>query len=123
MQTKRVLLVSEGLVHPPLTARRTLYRALASLEGLSIQRARTLEALPDHINGLAALVLYIHHERVSDRALTTLDQFVSGGGGLLGVHSATASFKDRARYAEILGGHFAGQVDFRHARQTYAYNL
>jgi len=105
---KRVLLVSDGLVHPPVTARAALHRALSSLEGFSIRRAQTLEALPDHLDGLSALVIYIHHKRISDRALAALAAFVSGGGGLLGVHSATASFKDQACYAEILGGRFTG---------------
>ena len=105
---KNVLLVSDGLVHPTLTARRALYQTLSGLDGFSIQRTTSLEALPNHLDGLSALVIYIHHKRISDRALTALAAFVSGGGGLLGVHSATASFKDQARYAEILGGRFTG---------------
>jgi len=37
-----------------------------------------------------------------------LDDFVTNGGGILGVHTATAAFKKRRRYFEIIGGRFIG---------------
>jgi type 1 glutamine amidotransferase len=53
-------------------------------------------------------VLYIHQEKITEGALAALDGYVSAGGGLLGVHSATASFKEQTHYFEILGGRFIG---------------
>lgn len=52
------------------------------------------------------LVLYFHHKRISDAALRAFDQYVLAGGGVLAVHSASASFKQTPGYFEILGGRF-----------------
>jgi type 1 glutamine amidotransferase len=105
---RSVLLVTDGLWHPPLAGRAALARALAGLEQFSFQHLRVLEALPDPLDGVAALVLYFHHPRLSSKALARLDAFVQGGGGVLAVHSATASFKGTRRYFQILGGRFTG---------------
>jgi type 1 glutamine amidotransferase len=40
--------------------------------------------------------------------LCKLRTFVSNGGGLLGVHSVTASFKGNEQWFELIGGRFAG---------------
>jgi type 1 glutamine amidotransferase len=105
---KKVLLVTDGLFHPPLLARQILRRTLDALEGYSFQHIRSLEKLPADLNTFAAIVLYFHHEELSAAALEKLDAFVSTGGGLLGIHTATASFKKVPRYFEILGGRFIG---------------
>ena len=82
-----------------------------------------LEAVPGwtlsqikHLNRLAtldlsrfqAMVLYYHHEGLDGAALAAFEGFVAGGGGVLALHSATASFKEEGRYTELLGGRFAG---------------
>jgi type 1 glutamine amidotransferase len=67
-----------------------------------------MEKLPNDLSGFFALVVYIHHKIISDGALKTFDAFVSNGGGILGVHTATASFKQQRHYFEILGGRFTG---------------
>jgi type 1 glutamine amidotransferase len=81
------------------------------MSGYRFQQAVSLEALP----GLPlepfpppfqGMVLYVHHETISPAALESLDSFVRQGGGLLAVHSASASFKQEERYFEILGGRF-----------------
>ena len=105
---KKVLMVSDGLVHPPLAARSVLYKALAQVEACEFQRVSSLEKLPHNLKDFSALVIYLHHKQISDGALAALERFVSNGGGVLGVHSATASFKQQPRYFEILGGRFTG---------------
>jgi hypothetical protein len=105
------LLVSDGVVHPSLLGRFWLRRGLAAMSGYRFRRVASLEALP----GLPlesfpfpfqGMVLYVHHETISPAALESLDSFVRQGGGLLAVHSASASFKQEERYFEILGGRF-----------------
>jgi type 1 glutamine amidotransferase len=105
---KRVWLVSDGLVHPPITARRILHKVMAGTAGFTVERSRSLGAPPPDLRSLAAVVIYFHHQRISRRALSRLDAFVREGGGLLGVHSATASFKVEPGYHRILGGRFVG---------------
>jgi type 1 glutamine amidotransferase len=102
-----ILLVSAGLVHPSLLARFWLRRALAALPGIRFRRAASLEALPGLPPGaFRAIVFYAHHAAISPAALECLDGFLQAGGGLLAVHSASASFKEESRYHDILGGRF-----------------
>jgi len=119
--TKRVLAVSAGLFHPNLSARKKFRRII---EGASdIQTAWT-----SGVNDLAALdgggydgaILYFHRKVIDDTALDALDRFVAGGGGLLAVHSASASFKEVPRYFDILGGRFVthGKIEPYTVRRT-----
>jgi uncharacterized protein len=102
------LLVTDGFFHPPFGGRRALHRALAQLEGYAFRHVRSLEQLPTEMKQFAALVLYVHHKTISATALDRLDAFVKQGGGMLAIHSATASFKDQPHYFEIIGGRFIG---------------
>jgi type 1 glutamine amidotransferase len=104
----KVLLVIDGFIHPPLFGRLAVQRALKQLDGYAFSHVRSLEQLPARLDQLDAFVLYFHHKRLSDWALAALEEFVSNGGGLLGIHSATASFKQTHHYFEILGGRFTG---------------
>jgi len=105
--TTSVLLVSAGVFHPPLLARLWLWRTLQALPGYHFRRVASLEALPGlPLDSFRAIVLYFHHKSISPSALASLDSFVQRGGGLLGIHSASASFKQEERYFALLGGRF-----------------
>jgi type 1 glutamine amidotransferase len=102
-----ILLVSAGLFHPSLPCRFWLHRALAALPGYRFSRASSLEALPRlPLDSFRALVLYVHHDTLSAAALDRLDAYLGRGGGLLALHSASASYKEELRFYEILGGRF-----------------
>jgi type 1 glutamine amidotransferase len=102
-----VLLVSDGLVHPSVPARFCLRRALAGLPGYRFRRAASLEVLPRlPPDPFRAIALYVHHATLSAAALEGLDGFLRAGGGLLAIHSASASFSEEPRYYDILGGQF-----------------
>lgn len=104
-----VLLISSGWVHPSWLARLSLAWTLSALPGYRFHRIASLEGLPDTVTEhYAAIVLYIHRQQISAAALERLESFVSQGGGLLAVHSASASFKDEKRFAQLLGGRFVG---------------
>jgi len=105
---QNILLVTSGVFHPPYAGRLTLHRALGQLDGFVFRHVPSLERLPEGLDKYSAMVLYYHGKTISDAALTRLDGFVGSGGGVLAVHSATASFKDSLRYSEILGGRFTG---------------
>jgi type 1 glutamine amidotransferase len=105
---KKILLVTDGLFHPPLTARTALRRLLEEPDSYRFKHIHSLEKLPADLTSYAAIVIYIHHKKISEAALEKLDLFVAAGGGVLGVHSATASFKQAPQYFEILGGRFIG---------------
>ena len=111
---KQILLLTDGLVHPPLSARNALRKTLAELDGFEFQHINSMRKLPYNLNDFSALVIYVHHKKISDGAMGALDRFVSNGGGILGVHSATASFKQQIHFFEILGGRFAGHGPVEH---------
>ncbi len=105
--TSSILVVSEGLRHPSLLARFYFHRALRAVPGCHLQRAGSVEVLSgSSLASIQAVVLYIHKETISAAALEGLESFVGRGGGLLAVHSASASFMQEPRYVEILGGRF-----------------
>jgi len=106
--TRDILLVTSGVFHPPYTGRMALHRALGQLDRFGFRHVPSLERLPEGLDKYSALVLYYHHKTISDAALTRLEDYVAAGGGVLAVHSATASFKDSLRYADIMGGRFSG---------------
>src|SRR5512136_2139973 len=102
-----ILLVSSGLVHPSWLARRRLKRTLQTMPGYVFQQVASLQVLPElDMLSFKAIVLYFHQQAISASALACLDEFVRRGGGVLAIHSATASFKQEPRYFEILGGRF-----------------
>ena len=106
---RSVLLVSAGVFHPPLLARMRLRCILAELPGYRLQSTRSLVALSQvSRDEFAGIVLYYHRQRVAPANVTALTNFVQQGGGLLAIHSATASFKQSDDYFALLGGRFAG---------------
>jgi type 1 glutamine amidotransferase len=105
--TVPVLLVTAGILHPPLLGRLAVENFLRSLDGYKFRRITSMEGLLRlDPSGFRALVLYFHHRAISPAALSAFERFVCDGGGVLAVHSATASFKGSTRYYEILGGRF-----------------
>ena len=117
----RVLMVSAGLVHPNWLARRRLRHNLQTLPGYAFQRVSSLEMLPRlDTSTFKAIVLYFHHQTISAAALACLDEYVRRGGGVLAIHSATASFKQEPHYFEILGGRFQthGAIETFSVHQT-----
>ena len=105
---KKILLVTDGDSHPTLLGRLILHVTLRKLDGFSFEHVSSLEKLPASLDSYSALVLYYHHERISDSALGKLDEFVKRGGGILAIHATTASFKETMPYFKILGGRFIG---------------
>jgi type 1 glutamine amidotransferase len=106
--TKNVLLVTDGIFHPPLFGRRLLHSMLQKMPGFSFEHINSLEKLPANLDKFSAMVLHYHHKRISAMALERLDEFVRNDGGILAIHAATASFKETLPYFDILGGRFIG---------------
>ena len=105
----KTLVVSAGVFHPPFRGRRRLLDALRVGHDAQYETVDSMEALLGRdLNAYQAMVLCFHHKSISDEALRAFEGFVAGGGGVLAVHSATASFKTRPEYFEILGGRFTG---------------
>ena len=103
----QILLVSAGVLHPSWLGRLRLRGFLEELGVYRIKRVRSLEAIRHlTLSQFAAMVLYFQHKNLSAGALQALGHYTRSGGGLLALHSASASFKSEERYFEILGGRF-----------------
>lgn len=104
-----ILLVSDGFFHPPHKARKYVRDVLVSIPGIQVTQVKHLNYLLKlDMTRFKVIVLYVHHKHIALDTMTALEQFVRGGGGLLAIHSATASFKEQPRYAKLIGGHFIG---------------
>ena len=104
---KRILVVSVGFLHPSIPARRELNKILKDLRGIDLTTTSDIEDISLLSYGeFDGVILYFHGKKISGRALDSLDSFVTGGGGILALHSASASFKKSSRYFDILGGRF-----------------
>ncbi|MFZ5857985.1 MAG: ThuA domain-containing protein [Chloroflexota bacterium] len=105
---KNILLVTDGIFHPPLLGRLRLHKMFSQMGGFSFEHISSLEKLPTDLTSVSALVLHFHHKTISSSALERLDTFVKNGGGILAIHAATASFKQTLPYFKIIGGRFIG---------------
>ncbi len=108
---KNVLSVSAGWIHPPIRGRRFLRETLQALSGYRFDEVETLaQAVNRDLTNYDALVLYYHHrdDALTEAELNAFRTFVNSGGGVLAVHSATASYKKTPAYFEVLGGRFIG---------------
>ena len=105
---KDVLVVSAGVFHPPLWGQVVLRRVLAEMEGYRFQAVRSLEGLKGDLKNYAGLVVYFHQAVIPDESIRAFEAYVSGGGGVLAIHSATASAKEQRAFTDILGGRFVG---------------
>lgn len=54
-----------------------------------------------------AVVVYTQGGTMSDAQAKALEKFVSGGGGLVGIHCAADSFTKNSRYMKLIGSQFA----------------
>jgi uncharacterized protein len=106
MTKNRVLVVTGEGEHPALEGRKALLQFISRMGGIAVKQIRSLEQLPSDLNRYHAMVLYFHEEQISKIALTNFEKFVAGGGGVLAIHSVTASFMEEEIFFEVLGGRF-----------------
>jgi type 1 glutamine amidotransferase len=104
---KRILEISTGIIHPPLRARRIVHRIITDQNCYEIKRISSIEGVRKlHEGSWDAVLIYLHRQKISSQAAGILDEFVRNGGGLLGLHSASASYKTCDQFYELLGGRF-----------------
>jgi type 1 glutamine amidotransferase len=104
----QVLLITDGIFHPPLLGRLILHRTLKKMPGYRFEQIRSLEQAPENLDPYSAMVVYFHHKKIAKNAVDAFERYVSGGGGVLAIHSATASAKENRRFTNVLGGRFVG---------------
>lgn len=108
-KVKQILLVHSGWFHPTFLARWYFKRILKETPGYCLTTVDSLESAAQlEFENFQAVVVYLHKEKVSLKVLNKFSSYISKGGGLVGVHSATASFKEEDLWFQIMGGRFSG---------------
>ncbi|PTX92059.1 hypothetical protein DB346_24230 [Verrucomicrobia bacterium LW23] len=111
MKKLRILLVTGGGWHDFAAGKKILTSQFESY-GYSVEATEDLARLAAPLNGLDVLVFYTQGGALTDAQFAGVEKFVSGGGGLVGIHCANDSFlnfKDRADHTpwrKLLGSHF-----------------
>lgn len=108
---KSLLIVSKGIFHPPFNARLQLDSLVKGLGRYETVRLQSFEKLADtDLSVYSGIILYYHLKENSKTAaaIANLSEYVRNGGGVLGMHGSTASFKSDTEYSMILGSRFTG---------------
>jgi len=90
---------------------------LSGIKGVSFVYTSDINDLASLKLGLyTSVILYFQKSGISDSALEAMESFVFNGGGLMAIHSASASFKQSERYYNLIGGKFVSHgkiADFK----------
>jgi type 1 glutamine amidotransferase len=119
----QLLCITSGTVHPSIFAQLALIAWARRLPGVRVHVVHDVDALRKlSLARFSAVLLYFHSSHISDEALAALETYVAGGGGLIALHSAAASFKETPAFSSLLGGRFLhhGPIAPFTVRQTSA---
>ena len=109
MKPASVLLLCGGPIHD-WQAVGDVMESRLSYDGCDVTRIDDdldvlAELTPGHYDSVA---LYWTRGEISDAQMTGLSRYVREGGGFVGVHGATASFRESPEFHALLGGLFIG---------------
>ncbi len=102
---KKALLVIGGQYHPFESCGRLLAEALDWTGVCQTTITSDLESFTN-LAGYDLVILYLQRDALTPEQEAGLCDFVEAGGGLVGIHSAAASFSFSERYLEMLGSRF-----------------
>ncbi|MEE4542351.1 ThuA domain-containing protein [Streptomyces sp. V4-01] len=119
-QTVLVFTATAGYRHDSIPAGVAALRELAASRGLSVLHSEDPRDLrPGRLDGCAAVVfLSPTGDVLDDGARASLRGYVTGGGGLLGVHAAACAEYGWPYYGELLGARFDGHPEIQRAAVT-----
>ncbi len=105
---KQILLLTGGIIHDWKGCGDELERILRSSSDLAVTRVDDdlFVLSPDNLAKYDVMVLYWTRGELSDAQRDALLGWVASGKGFVGVHSATASFRECSEFHQMLGGLF-----------------
>jgi type 1 glutamine amidotransferase len=109
----RVLLTVDG--SHGWAAKEPIFMSLVGKTGaFEVTRSKDLnDWLPERIRQYDLVVVHTTGGNLSDAQVNGLTRFVEAGGGFVGIHSATDSFKKCDKYWALIGGRFTGHASGR----------
>ncbi|MFG1806721.1 ThuA domain-containing protein [Streptomyces sp. NPDC049040] len=115
-----VFSATAGYRHDSIDAGAAALAELAAPEGLSVRHTEDPRELARLAAGRCAAVVFLSPtgEVLDDAARRALREYVTGGGGFLGVHAATCAEYDWPWYGELTGARFTGHPAVQAAAVT-----
>jgi type 1 glutamine amidotransferase len=110
MATCDLLLLCGGTIHDWRSVGDVMHKRLVADGRFSVTRVDddlTVLSAPD-LSRYAAIVFYYTRGEISDAQMNGLSRYVRNGGAFVGVHGATASFRESPEFHALLGGLFIG---------------
>jgi uncharacterized protein len=102
----RVLFLGDNDLHRPFERAKEVLPVLAQ-RGVDLFYTDDADVLvAGRLDDYHVLLLYNNHPRVTDAQFHALSQFVANGGGLVAVHSASASFQNSEAFIKLVGAAF-----------------
>ena len=107
MERMRILVFSGGIIHDGKGCGDEIERILRADERFEVTRVHDdFSVLESELAPYDAVVLYYTRGELTDAQRDGLLKYVASGKGFVGVHSATASFRDCEEFHCMLGGIF-----------------
>ena len=104
----KVMFLRGGGVHDWRNCTPILANVLEKTNDFEITFTENLDDLKEHIKQFDIIIQYTTGMQLTTEQENGLCDFVQNGGGYVGIHSASDSFKNADRYWEMVGGRFAG---------------
>ncbi len=102
----KILLLSNSMPHYH-RIENTLPALQKALDGLEIVHSQDTNDLnAANLENYDAVLVYCTGQNLDDAPCEALEEFVSGGGALIGIHNATDTWKNQPDYIELIGGAF-----------------
>ena len=115
----KVIFLRGGPVHdwennPPL-----LKAVLDATGDFEVTFTENLDDLKQRIEQFNVIAVYTTELTLTSKQEDGLCDFINNGGGFVGIHSASNSFRNSDRYWEMLGGRFAAHQTGRYTAYIY----
>ena len=104
----KVMFLRGGGIHDWRNCTPILASVLEKTNDFEITFTENLDDLKERIKQFDIIIQYTTGMQLAKEQEKGLCDFIQNGGGYVGIHSASDSFKNADRYWEMLGGRFAG---------------
>ena len=115
----KVLFLRGGGVHDWKGCTPILTEVMNKSGDFAVTYTENLDDLKDRITQFDIIIHYTTGLQLNKEQETGLCDFVQNGGGYVGIHSATDSFKNSDRFWEMVGGRFAGHGGGKYTVHIY----
>ncbi len=115
----KVMFLRGGGVHDWKHNTPVLKGVLEATNDFEVTFTENLDDLKERIKQFDVIAVYTTGLTLTKEQEDGLCGFVENGGGFVGIHSASDSFKNSDRYWEMTGGHFSGHRSGRYTVYIY----